>query len=124
MSREKHKNMLRGIKQPLVSRTQRVRASRHNKPHTHRRFKMEDVIVPAGTPNAKRTVEEIRPGVVYAAGTVFVDNMAVVHRLRVAVGHQVDVKEPFERAVAAAPTGTWGKVNEEPKPGAPKPIRK
>lgn len=110
----KHKNMKRGIKQPLVARDQRVRTSRHGKPHTHRVYKQQDVLVVAGTPNAKRSLEPIKPGTVYPVGTVFVDGMAIVHRLTVPVARQVEVTQPFTRAVAAAPTGTWGLPNEEP----------
>ncbi len=36
MSREHRKNFKRGLSQKLVQREQRVRASRHGKPHTHR----------------------------------------------------------------------------------------
>ena len=36
MSREHRKNLKRGEKHPLVEREQRVRTSRHGKPHTMR----------------------------------------------------------------------------------------
>lgn len=125
MGREKHKNLSRGIKQPLVVGGQRVRASRHGKPHTHKLHKMQEVLVVTGTPNAKRSLEAIDPKVTYPAGTIFVDGMAIVHRLRVAVAYQAEVKVPFERLVAAGPTGTHGRKNEEPnaKKGAGLPAR-
>jgi len=40
MSRESHKNLKRGIKQSLVERVQRVRASRHGQPQMFNRKPM------------------------------------------------------------------------------------
>lgn len=111
MSREHRKNLKRGIKQPLVEREQRVRASRHNKPHTHRRWSRVEELVPPGTPNAKRTIETYNPETTYPAGTTVVDGVVVVYRLTVDRSRQVLVTEPYKMRVAKGPTGTVGLPN-------------
>jgi len=70
------------------------------------------------------TVEPIDPKVTYPAGTVFVDNDVIVHRVFEPVGRQVEVHQPFTRAVAAGPTGTYGLPNGAVTKSAPKAVKK
>ena len=111
MSRHHRKNLKRGIKQPLVERTQRVRASRHGEPHTTRRWSRTEEMVSPGTPGAKRVVEEFDPTIVYPEGTVITGNVVVVHRKTMDRSRQVPITEPYKLRVAAGPTGTLGEKN-------------
>ena len=119
MSRHHRKVLKRGISQPLEERTQRVRASRHNKPHTTRRWSRSMEMVSPGTPGAKRTVEKRDPKMDYPAGTVEIDGMVVVYRKPVDRSAQVQVTEPYKMRVAAGPTQKpWG--SNDPKNMAPR----
>jgi hypothetical protein len=100
MSRHHRKSLKRGIKQPLEDREQRVRASRHGKPQTNRRWHAEERIVPSGTPGATRHVAEVDGQVV------------IQYRISVQSSRQVPVTEPFKMHVAKGPTATVGKKND------------
>lgn len=76
------KRQKRGYSQPLVERTQRVRTSRHGKPHMRRK-------------GGGRRV-------------VWTDKGAVIMRES---GTLVAVTEPFAVQVAAGPTATYGDKN-------------
>jgi len=112
----KHRN---GIKQALVVRAQRPRASRHNTEHKRRATYTEMENVPAGTPGATRSIEtDEKTG-----------ELTVVHKARVTKQKWVPVTEGFPRRVAAdSTTAGWqenklehmapkGKGGAKPLPG-------
>lgn len=76
------KRKVAGVKQPLVKAFQRVRESRHGKPHVHRSL-------------GARTVKWTAEGAV------------IVH----ARGPLVPVTKPFEVLVAQGPTSSYGQKN-------------
>jgi hypothetical protein len=124
MSRHHRKNLKRGIKQPLVEREQRVRASRHNAPHTHRRwFRAEEMVAP-GTPGAKRSVEAYDPAENYPEGTVITGDIVVVHRKQVDRSKQVPISEPYKMRVADGKTGTHGMPNTGGEKAGKKSVKK
>lgn len=104
-----------GYAQSLTKGTQRVRTSRHGKPHVKRVFGIEEVLVSPNTPGATRRVEKIEPGFIYPAGTTITeDGLAVVWRKKERVARMVPVHEPFERMVPSGPTTKYGKKNVPP----------
>jgi hypothetical protein len=113
MSREHHKNLKRGLKQPLEAREQWFRNLRHGEPQKIRGTRKVEMMVTPGTLNATRMVEPIDPSVEYPAGTVMMDGVAIVHRATVEVPCWVPTKPDMRRVmkVAAGPTGTIGNPN-------------
>lgn len=99
------------IKQPLVTREQRVRNARHGKPHVKRTPYLVLREVPAGTPDAKRSVRT----------DATTGEVRVVYEARVAEGGRAfePVTRPFDARVAAGPTTERGRENK-PENMAPK----